>query len=135
MEKIDYEVERDLKHKRKMENDINNIELEDLEELTLENLKTFNMKDNATDSNSGSSCNSIVSINSNSNDNDNQNDLYESPFKISLFPNDIFGSPVYLSLYFPNEKAFILKSMWKMLVISAIFVLIIILYSTIRITH
>ena len=42
-------------------------------------------------------------------DNDNQIDLYESPFKISLFPNDIFGSPVYLSLYFPNEKAFILK--------------------------
>ena len=57
---------------------------------------------------------------------DNQNDLYESPFKISLFPNDIFGSPVYLSLYFPNEKAFILKSMWMMLAISAIFVLIII---------
>ncbi len=57
---------------------------------------------------------------------DNQNTLYESPFKISLFPNDIFGSPLYLSLYFPNEKAFILKSMWIMLVISAIFVLIII---------
>ena len=59
-------------------------------------------------------------------DNNNQNHLYESPFKISLFPNDIFGSPVYLSLYFPNEKAFILKSMWMMLAISAIFVLIII---------
>jgi len=57
---------------------------------------------------------------------DNQNALYESPFKISLFPNDIFGSPIYLSLYFPNEKAFILKSMWIMLAISAIFVLIII---------
>jgi len=58
--------------------------------------------------------------------NNNQSDLYESPFKISLFPNDIFGSPVYLSLYFPNENAFILKSMWMMLAISAIFVLIII---------
>ena len=56
----------------------------------------------------------------------NQDDLYESPFKISLFPNDIFGSPVYLSIYFPNENAFILKSMWMMLAISAIFVLIII---------
>ncbi len=59
-------------------------------------------------------------------DSDSQNDLYESPFKISLFPNDIFGSPVYLSMYFPNENAFILKSMWMMLAISAIFVLIII---------
>jgi len=59
-------------------------------------------------------------------DSDGQNDLYESPFKISLFPNDIFGSPVYLSMYFPNENAFILKSMWMMLAISAIFVLIII---------
>ena len=56
----------------------------------------------------------------------NQSDLYESPFKISLFPNDIFGSPLYLSMYFPNENAFILKSMWMMLAISAIFVLIII---------
>jgi len=56
----------------------------------------------------------------------NQDDLYASPFKISLFPNDIFGSPVYLSMYFPNENAFILKSMWMMLAISAIFVLIII---------
>jgi len=58
--------------------------------------------------------------------NSSQDELYESPFKISLFPNDIFGSPVYLSLYFPNENAFILKSMWMMLAISAVFVLIII---------
>lgn len=58
--------------------------------------------------------------------NHNPADLHDSPFKVSLFPNDIFGSQVYLSLHFPNENAFILKSMWIMLAISAIFVLIII---------
>jgi len=52
--------------------------------------------------------------------------LVNSQFKISLFPNDFFGSPVYLSLFFPNENAYILKSMWGMLAISVIFVLIII---------
>lgn len=56
----------------------------------------------------------------------NHKDLFESPFKISLFPNDFFGSPVYLSVFFPNESAFILQSMWLMLAVSAIFVLVII---------
>jgi len=55
-----------------------------------------------------------------------KNDLLESQFKISLFPNDFFGSPVYLSLHFPHEKRYIIQSMWVMLLVSAIFVIVII---------
>lgn len=55
-----------------------------------------------------------------------EDDLFESQFKISLFPNDFFGTPIYMSLFFPNEKGYIIKSMWVMLMVSAIFVLIII---------
>lgn len=52
--------------------------------------------------------------------------LEDSKFKIGLFPNDFFGSPVQLSLFFPNEKQYILKSMWMMLSISVLLVLFII---------
>lgn len=55
-----------------------------------------------------------------------EKELIKSPYKISLFPNQFFGNPVYLSLYFPNEKGYIIRSMWVMLLISAIFVLVII---------
>lgn len=52
--------------------------------------------------------------------------LKKSKFKVGLFPNDFFGSPIQLSLYFPNQKRYIIKSMWFMLVISTLLVLIII---------
>ncbi len=56
----------------------------------------------------------------------NNTSLRHSQFKINLFPNDFFGNPVYLSVNFPNQRRYIIKSMWMMLAISAIFVLAII---------
>lgn len=49
-----------------------------------------------------------------------------SGYWAQLFPNDIFDTPHFLSLYFPNITGFLLKSMWLMLVTSIILLLIII---------
>ncbi|RDV13712.1 sensor histidine kinase [Pontibacter diazotrophicus] len=47
-------------------------------------------------------------------------------YKATLFPNDIFDKPDYLGLYFPDSKAYALKSLWGMLSLSALFTLVII---------
>lgn len=54
-------------------------------------------------------------------------------FKINLSPNNVFVTPQYLSLKFPNQKNYLLQTMWAMLVVSAgvIFILIIAFYYTI----
>jgi len=52
--------------------------------------------------------------------------LRDSEYKARLFPNDIFGEPFYLSLHFPNQKSFLLKSMWITLSISTLFLLLIV---------
>ncbi|MBD1395597.1 HAMP domain-containing histidine kinase [Pontibacter sp. JH31] len=46
-------------------------------------------------------------------------------YKASLFPNDIFDKPDYLAVYFPDSQAYALKSLWVMLLFSAIFTLVI----------
>jgi len=54
-------------------------------------------------------------------------------FKINLSPNNVFVTPQYLSVKFPNQKNYLLQTMWAMLVVSAgvIFILIIAFYYTI----
>ncbi len=52
--------------------------------------------------------------------------LRNSIYKARLFPNDLFGEPYFLSLYFPNQKTFLLKSMWITLSVSTLFLLLII---------
>lgn len=47
-------------------------------------------------------------------------------YKATLFPNDIFDKPDYLGLYFPDSRAYALKSLWGMLSLSALFTLVII---------
>ncbi|WP_162055163.1 sensor histidine kinase [Pontibacter pamirensis] len=47
-------------------------------------------------------------------------------YKATLFPNDIFDKPDYLGLYFPDSKAYALKSLWGMLSLSVLFTLVII---------
>ncbi|PRY11208.1 phospho-acceptor domain-containing protein [Pontibacter ummariensis] len=49
-----------------------------------------------------------------------------SRYKTSLFPNDIFEKPDYLSVYFPNRDAYVLQSLWGMLSLSALFTLVIV---------
>ena len=60
--------------------------------------------------------------------------LYNSPYRVALFQQDI-ESPGYLSIYFPNRTSLVLGSVWKTLVLSIIFTGIILFcfYYTIRV--
>jgi two-component system, OmpR family, phosphate regulon sensor histidine kinase PhoR len=49
--------------------------------------------------------------------------LYKSPYKVNLSPDNIFIKPKYLSVYFPEQKRYLLSSMWFMLLISLTFML------------
>ena len=52
--------------------------------------------------------------------------LLQSQYIYSLFPNDIFLNPDYLLIYFPDQKQYILSQMNAMLATSTLFILIII---------
>ena len=54
------------------------------------------------------------------------NNLLQSPYFFSLFPNDIFLNPDYLVLYFPQQKRYIFSQMNAMLATSSMLILIII---------
>lgn len=49
-----------------------------------------------------------------------------SPYHVNLTPDNLFIEPQMLSIYFPNERSYILKTMWVMLLLSGVFVLFII---------
>ncbi|MCW3084711.1 MAG: hypothetical protein JWP12_2077 [Bacteroidetes bacterium] len=49
--------------------------------------------------------------------------LYQSPYKVNLSPDNIFIKPQYLSVYFPSQQSYLLKSMWSMLLVSLTFML------------
>ena len=51
----------------------------------------------------------------------------EEAYQAQLFPNDVFKNPYYLQLYFPNQKTYLLRTMWTLLLASGVFLLIIIL--------
>lgn len=50
--------------------------------------------------------------------------LLHSKFKANLSPDNVFIKPRYLSVFFPNQKNYILRTMWLMLTSSAALVLI-----------
>ncbi|MBI3509589.1 MAG: HAMP domain-containing histidine kinase [Bacteroidetes bacterium] len=56
-----------------------------------------------------------------------QDSLLTSRYRVSLTPDNLFSQPRLLSVYFPNERSFILRSLWVMLILSAMFILFIIL--------
>jgi len=53
-------------------------------------------------------------------------DLINSTHKVNLFQGNIFASPNYLSVFFPNRQQYLLKTLWAMLLTSALFMLVII---------
>ncbi len=53
-------------------------------------------------------------------------DLMNSPYFYSLYPNDIFVNPEFLLLYFPQQKSYIFSQMTAMLATSSLLILIII---------
>jgi two-component system, OmpR family, phosphate regulon sensor histidine kinase PhoR len=52
--------------------------------------------------------------------------LIPKGYSFALFPNNMFSSPDYLLLYFPEKSRFILFQMWGMLAVSLALVLVII---------
>lgn len=49
--------------------------------------------------------------------------LYASPYKVNLSPDNIFIQPQYLSVEFPGQKRYLLRSMWLMLLASVLMML------------
>lgn len=50
----------------------------------------------------------------------------DQQFQVNLSPDNIFIEPKYLTLYFPDQANYILRTMWWMLVASGVFILMII---------
>lgn len=46
---------------------------------------------------------------------------------VNLFSGHLFSEPLYLSLYFPNQKGFLLKQTWSVLLVSALLMSLIII--------
>ena len=61
-------------------------------------------------------------------DRTNPREMIKRGFAFRLFASDIFTSPEYLTIFFPQEKQFLLTEMWGMLLISIILI-IVIMYS------
>jgi len=53
-------------------------------------------------------------------------ELFDTPFRIDLFPNDLYIESDYLLLYFPNQEDYIVKHSWKILLISFLLVCILV---------
>lgn len=58
-------------------------------------------------------------------------------FKVNLSPNNIFIKPLYLTLHFPHEKNYLMKTLWLTLSMSGLIILVLILafYYTINTIH
>ncbi|MGZ3865011.1 MAG: sensor histidine kinase [Bacteroidia bacterium] len=58
-------------------------------------------------------------------------------FRVSLSPNNIFVTPLYLTLHFPNEQNYLLKTLWLTLSISVVIILVLIIafFYTINTIH
>ncbi|MEM7108151.1 MAG: HAMP domain-containing sensor histidine kinase [Bacteroidota bacterium] len=52
--------------------------------------------------------------------------LKNSDFRVGLFPNDLLGNVNYLMLNFPDQNQYLFSQIWKTLVASVLFVLIIV---------
>ncbi len=55
-----------------------------------------------------------------------EDDLINSGHKVNLFQGNIFANPNYLTVFFPNRQQYLLKTLWAMLLTSALFMLVII---------
>jgi len=55
-----------------------------------------------------------------------QQEMIQKGYAFPLFQNDIYTSPEYLCIYFPQEKQFLLTELWGMLLISIILIIVIV---------
>lgn len=57
---------------------------------------------------------------------DNINKVRQSGFYSQLFPNDVVSPPHFLSIFFPYQKGYLIKTMWMMLLTSVLLLLTIV---------
>lgn len=60
----------------------------------------------------------------------NINKIRQSSYWAKLFPRDIYDNPHFLTLFFPHQKGYLLKTMWMMLSTSVLLLVAIILVFT-----
>lgn len=53
--------------------------------------------------------------------------IFEQGYQMRLFPNDFFQEMNYLKVFFPNQRVYLIETMWEMLATAGIFIIIIIL--------
>lgn len=58
---------------------------------------------------------------------DHLQNLSENGYRAQLFTNDAIAEPNYLKVFFPNERRYLIGSMWLMLVTSGVLLLVIML--------
>lgn len=52
--------------------------------------------------------------------------ILTSQHKVNLNPGNVFSQPKFLSIFFPNQNKYLLRTMWLLLTVSALFILVII---------
>ncbi|MDP6909395.1 MAG: HAMP domain-containing sensor histidine kinase, partial [Flavobacteriales bacterium] len=52
--------------------------------------------------------------------------ILASEHKVNLSPGNVFSQPRFLSIFFPDQNKYLLRTMWLLLTISAMFILVII---------
>ncbi len=52
--------------------------------------------------------------------------IMASQHKVNLTPGNVFSQPRFLSIFFPDQNKYLLRTMWLLLTISAMFILVII---------
>lgn len=57
---------------------------------------------------------------------DNINKLRQSGYYAQLFPSDMINPPHFLSVFFPHQKGYLLKTMWMMLLTSVLLLITIV---------
>ncbi|MCF8465392.1 MAG: HAMP domain-containing histidine kinase [Flavobacteriales bacterium] len=57
---------------------------------------------------------------------ENLDGILASEHKVNLTPGNVFSPPKFLSIFFPNQNKYLLRTMWLLLTISAMFILVII---------
>lgn len=60
--------------------------------------------------------------------------LLASPHRVNLTPGNVITPPMYLSVYFPDEGGYLLRTMWLLLTGSALLLLVIILSFSFTVT-
>lgn len=51
--------------------------------------------------------------------------LLNSKYRVRLTGDNMFAQPKVLAIYFPNERAYVFRSMWTMLILSVLFIIFI----------